>query len=171
LFHLQGGKVTRIISYWDRDRALADLGLEESAMSEEPTTPDLEEVLRRGVEALNRRDFDAAIAAFSGDGVWDMSALGVGVFTGHEAIRGLFEDWIGAYEDFEIEIEENLDLGNGVVLEVFVQKGRPLGSIGHLELRYANVFVFVGGIIERSQGYTDIDEARAAAERLAKERG
>jgi hypothetical protein len=38
-------------------------------------------------------------------------------------------------------------------------------------MRFAAVTTWVDGLIERNTNYTDIDEARAGAERLAEERG
>jgi ketosteroid isomerase-like protein len=138
-------------------------------MSEESTTPDLVELARRSVEAGNSRDFDAMLRFFAPDGVWDMSQLGMGVFEGRPAIRGFLEDWQGAYEEFGVETEEALGQCNGVTVAVLVQKGRPAGSSGDVRLRYAAVTVWRDGLIVRLTNYTDIDEARAAAERLAQE--
>jgi ketosteroid isomerase-like protein len=140
-------------------------------VSQEPATPDLEEVFRRANAAVGRRDFDAALAAYRSDAVWDASATGVGVFEGPEAIRGFFEDWFLAYEDFEQVIEEFHDLGNGTTLVVLLQRARPKASRASVELRYAMVVIWSDGFILRVMSYTDIDEARAAAERLAEERG
>ena len=67
---------------------------------------------------------------YAPDAVWDASPMGSARFEGVAAIRGFFEDWFGAYEEFEIEAEEILDLGNGVVFAVTRQKGRPVGSSG-----------------------------------------
>jgi hypothetical protein len=33
LFHIRGGKVTKLLRYWDREGALADLGLPAEASS------------------------------------------------------------------------------------------------------------------------------------------
>jgi ketosteroid isomerase-like protein len=96
---------------------------------------------------------------------------GLDTFEGPAAIRRLFEDWIGSYEDFEIEVEEVVDLGNGVVLAVVCQNGRPAGARGHVQMRAAGAMVLAEGLLARHMMYTDIDEARGAAERLAKERG
>jgi ketosteroid isomerase-like protein len=140
-------------------------------MSEKSTSPDMVEIQRRSIEAVNRRDFDAMLSFWGPDAVWDMSNMGLGVYEGQEAIRRFFEDWIGAYEDFSMEIEEVLDLGNGVTFAVVVQKGRPLGSSGDVRQRYAAVTARVAGLIVRVTNYFDIDAARSAAERLAKSRG
>jgi ketosteroid isomerase-like protein len=140
-------------------------------MSEESTTPDLVELQKRLTEAANRRDLDALMAFYAPDGVYDMSPVGMGTFEGLAAGRAFIEDWWGSYEAFEFEAEQTLDLGNGVGLRVLIQKGRPVGSSGEVELRYAAVSVWEDGKIVRMTNYSAIDEARAAAERLAGSRG
>jgi ketosteroid isomerase-like protein len=139
-------------------------------MSEESTTPDLVELTRRTYESLSRRDLDALLRDYGDDSVLDLTPVGLGSYEGLAAIRAFNEDWIGAYDEFEFEPEQILDLGNGVVFAMVRQTARPVGSNGYVRLRHANVIVWADGVVARDTHYNDIDNARAAAERLAEER-
>ena len=140
-------------------------------MSEESTSADLVEFTRRSVAAANRGDFDALLRGYAPDVVWDLNPLGgLGTFEGHPAIRGFLEDWHANYEELEIAPEEILDLGNGVVFAAGRQNARPAHSTGYVQMHHGNVGVWVEGLLVRITHYNDIDEARAAAERLAEER-
>src|SRR3954447_3321184 len=114
-------------------------------MSEAPTSPDVVELTRRSFEAGSRRDVDAALSFYAGDSVWDMSPLGLGTYEGLPAIRAFFEDWLGAYEAYAMDVEQLLDLGNGVVFFAVRQHGRPAGTSGDVELRYAGFAVWTDG--------------------------
>ena len=139
-------------------------------MSEESTTPDLVELSRRLIEAGNRADFDAMLSFFAPDAVWKTVGFGT-TFEGVAAIRGFWQDWFGSYEELSMEQEEVLDLGNGVVFAVVIQKARLVGSSGEVRLCSGVVGEWVNGLIVGLTLSPDIDEARAAAERLAQERG
>jgi ketosteroid isomerase-like protein len=89
-------------------------------MSEESTTPDVVELQRLGIEAVNA--------------------------------------------------EQILDLGNRVSFAVVIQTGRPVDGNGEVRVRYGSVTERAEGLIARVTNYPDIDEASAAAERLAEER-
>ena len=137
-------------------------------MSEERATPDPVELMGRAFEAANRRDLDAAASNFAEDATFD----GRGVPDHHDgrtAIRKMLEEWFAAYEELEFGLEEIRDLGNGVVFAVVVQNGRLVGGAGSLRQREGWVVVWVGGLIA-SLATSDVDEGRAAAERLAQER-
>jgi ketosteroid isomerase-like protein len=121
-------------------------------------------------DAFNRRDFDGVMARYSHAPVWDTSAVGLGVHEGRAAVRAFHEDWQRAYEDFEGVVTSLDDLGRGVTLTVFRQRARPKGGSGSVELQFALVSTWADGLIEKVTAYTDIAEARAAAERLAEER-
>src|SRR5213080_1501266 len=71
-------------------------------MPEESTTPDSVERIRRGVEAFNRRDFDAVMSFYSPDVVWDTPVRpsgSVGTLEGVAALRRFWEEWVAPYEE------------------------------------------------------------------------
>jgi ketosteroid isomerase-like protein len=139
-------------------------------MFEESTTPDLVELTRRAIEAAGRRDFDAAMSFYTRDSAWDASLMGTGTFRGADLIRRELEQWMTPYEHFEIEVQEIRDMGCGVILAVQDMAGRLLASNSNVEMRFASVNEWRAGMITRVTTFLDIDEARAAAERLAQER-
>src|SRR6059058_2565897 len=136
-------------------------------MSVESTTHDQVELVRGLVGAVDRCDVDAFVSFQAPDAVLEAA---VGRFEGVAAIRGFIEDWLANYEEFAATLEEVRDLGNGVTFSVIRQQGRLVGSSGHVQLRHAMVNVWVDGVIARALTGPDVDEARAAAKRLAQER-
>ena len=51
-------------------------------MSDESTTPDPVEGVRRAFEALRRSDVDGFMSTWTPDAVWDLNAWGIGSFEG-----------------------------------------------------------------------------------------
>ena len=140
-------------------------------MSEESATPNLVELTRQAVGAGSRHDVEAILSFHVPDALWDLSDLGLGTFDRAAAITGFVEDWFASWQDLVLEVEEIVDLGHGVVFALVREEGRPTASGGHVEQERGWVTLWVKGKIARIVIYLDIDEARAAAERLAEERG
>jgi len=131
-------------------------------MSEEFTTADPAELVRKQVEALDRGDFDGVMSSVTEDAVLDGRA---DLIEGRAAIRAFLEEWFGAYEELDFELEEVGHLGGGVVFAVVIQDGRLVGSDGRVRQREGWVYLCVGGSIARLTT-SDVDQGRAAAERL-----
>jgi ketosteroid isomerase-like protein len=139
-------------------------------MSGKATASDLSELVRRANDAGSRRDIDAFLALCHPDFLMDNSAVGLGRFEGADAFRAFAEDWYAAYDEYTIVSEAVLDLGGGVAFAITRQKGRLRGSGRSVELRDAHVLLFEEGLLRRWTAYPDAEQARRAAERLAKER-
>jgi ketosteroid isomerase-like protein len=146
-------------------------------MRKESTTPDLVERTRRMLEASNEASnvggvVDAWTSSYAPDVVWESMGLGT-TFEGLEAVRGFLEMWGSRYEEYEIEPQEILDLGHGVVFAVSDHTGHPVGSTGDVRMPtevLTHSFVWEDGMITRVVSSGDTPEARAAAERLAESR-
>ena len=138
-------------------------------MPEQSATLDLLERWRQAAEAAYRGDLDATMGIFAPDAVWEVQPLGI-THRGAPAIRSFLEDWLGSYENYEDDQEEGLDLGNGVVFVVSRLDAHPAGSAGRVQERWSFTVLWVADMVTQVTGRNDIDEARAAAERIAEAR-
>ena len=139
-------------------------------MPDESTTPDLVELTRGVFASANRKDFDTVLGLHALDAVWDLSDAGLGSFEGVEAIRSFLEDWFGAFEDYQVDVEEAIDLGGGVIFVVANATGRPAGMDASVEQRGGWVALWRNGKVVRAASYLDLDKARAAAVRVVEGR-
>ena len=140
-------------------------------MSEKSATRDPVELTRRLYETMDRDwDFDTLAGFFAPDAVWDLSESHLGIYEGVVAIGDFLVGYWATWEDHHHEIEEILDFGHGVLSVAIWEDGCPRGSDRRVQARHLQVFEWVQGEIVRITGYPDIEEARAAAERLAEER-
>ena len=139
-------------------------------MPEESTTPDPVELTRLAFEAVNQRDLDAVVSFFAPDGIFDGRGAG-DLYEGRAAIRGFLDDWFGSFSELRMDVEELIVLDDGVLLAVVKQEGRPVGVDGQVHQREGwAIWWSADGLLVRLTIHTDIDEARAAAERLAESR-
>jgi hypothetical protein len=139
-----------------------------NVMSDEPSAAELTRLV---FASANGADFDAMMSFFGPNSVWDVAPWGLGTHAGLASIRHFLEGWIGSFDEYHVIVEEILDLRNGVVFAVATQYAHSAHARGELRLRYAPVFVWADGVAVRVTHYRDIDEGRAAADRLAESRG
>ena len=137
-------------------------------MAKKPPAATPLELTRRSFEAAGSGNYDLMMSFYGRDSVFDMSDWGLGVHSGEARIRTFFEQWIGAFAEFEMELEEARDLGSGVVFAVAVQSARDVRGLSHLQLRHAAIAVWEDGVAIRVTNYRDIDKARVLAEIIAK---
>jgi ketosteroid isomerase-like protein len=141
-------------------------------MAEESTTPDLVELTRVFFKTMDRDwDFSSLAGFFASDAVWDLSDSHIGIYEGVAAIGDFLVGYWATWEDHHHEIEAIHDFGHGVLSVAVREDGCLKGSEARVQARHLQVFEWEQRKIVRITGYPDIDEARAAAERLAEERG
>src|SRR5947208_12098072 len=111
------------------------------------TTPDPVELARSFLAAVNRRDVDAVESFYAPDAI--LRSAEIGTLAGPAAIRSFFEDVLSRYDEFHGELEEIVDLGNGVGFLVTLCKGLPVGGQEEVQLRLASVLSGTERGIER----------------------
>jgi ketosteroid isomerase-like protein len=124
------------------------------------------QLVRRALDAFNRRDIEYVLAALDDDiELYPSEDFPEGgPFRGREGLRQLFGLLGDAFEDLKIEPEDVVDAGDKVVMLIH-QSGRGRTSRALVDNRYTLVFALRDGLAVRIDGYRDHAAALADAGR------
>jgi ketosteroid isomerase-like protein len=92
------------------------------------------EIVRRSVEALNRRDLDGYLARMDPDVEITSLVVGTSPYRGHQGVRTYWQDLLGTVPDLRIEIEELRDLGELLLFAV-----RARGHAAHSDVPFEDL--------------------------------
>jgi ketosteroid isomerase-like protein len=130
---------------------------------------DLRELTRTAFAAWNDRRFDEVLRFFHEDAVWDMTPFGLAGVTeyhGHAGLKRFFEEWLEVFPDSSIEVEQ-VEVREPWTLAVVAQQVSGGTSHTPVPFRYGGVGRWRDGRLELVRNHPDLDEARAAFDRLA----
>ena len=124
------------------------------------------EIVRRVVDAANRRDVETLDSLWSEEGEFN-SRLGASegrVFHGRQGTRDYFAWLDEAFEEFRTEVDEIIDAGEDRVVALLRANVRGKASGVPLDdQRFAIVFTFQGERIVCADSYLDPKQALEAA--------
>src|SRR5688500_5769507 len=123
-------------------------------------------IFRRGMEAYNRGDYEAAVAGFDRGIEWEVHpglAPDARTYHGHEGVKRFWESWAEAFRGVVLEIEEWRSVGSSRVLAITRARGMGSGSGAPVaSRRFAQVTYFRGDLAVRVQLYGDVRYALEA---------
>jgi ketosteroid isomerase-like protein len=124
------------------------------------------EIGHRHIEAFRQGDAPGALSHLDPHVVWDASRialLDVRVAYGHEEFSQTIRHYIGAFEDYDYELERLTDLGSGAVLAVVTEEGRGKSSGVPVQRSFAPLYTVIDGKIARITFFPSEAEALEAA--------
>lgn len=126
------------------------------------------ELTRTAFEAWNARRFDDVLGYFHEDAVWDVTPFGlagVGEYRGHDGLRRFFAEWLEAFPDSSIQVEE-VEVRDDWTLSIVEQRVSGSSSHAQVPFRYAGIGHWRENRLEFVQNHLDLERARAVFEEL-----
>jgi len=159
VYTFRGGRIASVEIFGTRSEALEAAGLSES-ISEE-----IDEQVRRGYDAWNRRDFDAVLATYDPEIEWTMVGttrfMTESTYHGHDGVREFWRLLIEPWAELHIEVEGTRTAGALVV--AFVRfRARARDGL-ELEAPFVHLLDFCAGKWIRFRSFDNRAEALEAA--------